>query len=480
MFEITGTEIHIDGKTYPLFVAENLISHYPQYADGLKRAYIIKKYDLGDTILTNYQKIGSYFLLTRRKAILADEVGLGKTAQSSYAAKYLIEHKLVDRVLFITPASLIGQWQKEFETKFIHKDLIELNEGTEDSDYLICNYEKSWKDWFLKYTNERTAIIMDEATKIKNFFTKTAERLYRNNSKYMFLLTGTPIQNSPVDIWSLFQQMHLKWLGDYEWFINQYGVLEDKTNQNGVTFRQITGWRRLDDLNKRIYPLLLRRHRKDVLKELPEVQYYDIEVTLSNKEMFVYKKIKDRILNVRGFDYRIALYTILKRYLDYPKVLVNTHAIKGLVDKSELNITSSKFVVLQELIEELFDKKIIIYSQFADVVDYLAKELNTPYIYHEGIDDTIINEFKQDGHILVTTDKGKYGFNLQEANVIINYDLPWNPDGLVQREGRIVRRGQDQETIIYTLQVSAMNFVEDYIRRVLNKKENIAGEILGD
>ena len=482
---LEGNKFIYNGKEYPLFYAKKLFPE--QFHDFYK----IKKYNLNTDKLYYYQNVGACFLLTRKRAILADEMGLGKTVQSIFAAKYLMDNKLADRVVIMVMKPLINQWLEELK-KFANIDAEIITDFTENGEWLITNYEKCRKPEFKNYLDERTVLILDEATKVKNFNTKTAKELVKNNCEYIFILTATPIQNSPLDLWALVTQLHLNWLGSYWNFINKYAVKEELELKDR-TIMQIIDWKNLNEIREIVEPIVLRRKLRQIYKQIPERESYNIEVDLNDNEMRIYNAIKHLIFKVNGRDYQLGLITILRRYLDFPEVLRNTNAIQELIGKGytsknlfriftekDLMQIPSKLEALKDIIStQNSNDKIVIFTEYKDVAEKLGKALGSTYIFSGNADEKILTDFKANGRILINTNKGMYGLNLNEANVVINYDMSWNPALLEQRIGRVDRLTQNKRVKVFNLIVSMLNNIEEEIIGTIENKKFYSESIIG-
>ena len=469
MYEIDGNFIIKNGYKMPLYMAEDK-----------KYAYRIKKFDINKDGLFPYQYIGSLYLLTRKASILGDFMGLGKTAQALRSSEYLLNKDKEKFCLIVAPkGALVEQWKKEVPkfTKYDAEIIKDIDDNYEKR-YIITNYEKLYKDGFEKILKRKPILILDEVSKIKNFFTLYSQALYKySEPEYMFMLSGTVFENSPIDIWSLFKQMKNNYLEyDYYDFINKYAIIEERERLDGQTFNTIVGWKNMDELKSKIEPLILRRTFNDVSVQLPEKSVEDVYIELNKNELALYHRIERDIKTQKGDEYVLALFTFLKRFLDYPPVLEKNELTRK-YDVS--NIISSKANMLLEIVESLKGSKIVIFSQYSDVVQALGDLLKTRYLYYGDISNEIIDEFNKNKEgILIMTDKGAYGLNLQTATVIINYDLPWNPAVIEQRIGRIYRLGQKNKVLVLNLIINEIGLIERYISRILKEKQSLGMKLL--
>lgn len=469
--KVIGNYIYDGDKKYPLYYSNKL---------GVKDAYKIKAYNVDKSILYPFQYIGACFLLTRKKAILSDDTGIGKTVQALFAADYLLKNNKVSRVIISCPKAITEQWKEEIK-KFVNEKA-EIVENIElDLKYSIMNYEKIRKA--NKMIPKDTCLILDEASKLKNFNTKNAQSLYFvNNSDYIFMLTATPIENSPLDLWALFKQLKNNYFKENseEEFINNYAITEKNTNSKGYNYYTIVGWKDLNKIKRIAYPLILKRTINEVYNQLPEKLVKDVYIELTSVENKVYNRIKNEIINDKGEEYILSLYTLLKRFLDSPDILKSGVLIYDLIEEKNLDIISSKLIKLMEIVDELKENnKIVIFTQYSDMAIKLGNVLETPFLYYGDLSSEVIDKFNNSKKgILVMTDKGAYGLNIQSANVLVNYDLPWNPAILKQRLGRIYRIGQTKKTVIINMQVLGFNKIDNLIRYKLKLKDDISNEVI--
>ena len=446
-------------------------------AKNREEAYRVKKFNLiNENLLMPYQSIGAYFLLTRKRAILSYRMGLGKTPVAIVSAHYLMVNTN-RRVLIICPKPLVKQWVDEI-SKFADSDaeIIDDFDRKYKSKWLVVNYEKIRIDGFEKFFVGDPIIICDEATKMKNFDSILSQRFYRLcHSEYIFMLTATPITNSPLDIWALFKQLKNDYLeSSKKEFLDHYGIMKEIELKSGRKIKIPVDWKNLDELADKVKPLILVKTYDQVYTQLPLKTVVDIFVEISQEEVKVYNKIRSKIYKEKGADYKLALLTYLKRFLDAPKILEKDE----LTEEFSTEI-SSKMLKLLDLVEEYKDKKIIIISQYADVVKELGRILETEYLYYGNISvETVENYLTEEKGILIMTDKGSYGLNLQGANILINYDLPWSDASLEQRIGRVYRIGQTKKVLVFNLVVEQEYLIESYIRQIIGKKRKIGKIVL--
>jgi SNF2 family DNA or RNA helicase len=230
-----------------------------------------------------YQKEGIVFATYREGAIIADEMGLGKTFQAIAAAvckKHLLGFK---KTMVICPASIKGQWKSEIEK--YSREHAEILDGWPDERALryrqstaffhVVNYETVLRDWHAINKADYDLIILDEAQRIKNFDTITAQSIKQLQKKHSLVITGTPIENKLVDLYSIMQFVNPELLGPLWEFSYQHCYFD--TNKHD----KITGYYNLQQLNEKLKQVIIRREKRKVLKQLPEITQYDIPVAMS-------------------------------------------------------------------------------------------------------------------------------------------------------------------------------------------------------
>lgn len=412
-----------------------------------------------------YQVEGILFCAAAGKSILADDMGLGKTIQAIGVAQLLHEHRQIQKVLIICPTSLKYQWQSEIE-KFTTTTatVIEghyLNRQklykTEDSFYKIASYNMAVND--LENINEfqPDLIILDEAQRIKNWQTKVAQSVKKLQSKYALILTGTPIENKLPELYSLVQFIDPLLLGSLYNFTSTY----EQTDETG----KVVGYKDLHQIKERLKPVLLRRTKKEVLKQLPSRTDKNLFVSITNEQ----RKIHDDYYEiVRRLVFRWRQTGFLSEE-DRQRLMIALNMMRM--------VCNSTFIIDQETnhqtkLDELFnileeviatgDEKIVIFSQWERFTRLIASELDNQKIGYANLHGSIpsnkrkdlFDRFNNDENcrIFLSTDAGGVGLNLQAGSLLFNMDLPWNPAVLEQRIGRIYRQGQKKN-------VNIINFV---------------------
>lgn len=404
-----------------------------------------------------YQVEGVAFLAGRGRALLADDMGLGKTLQAIAAAYWMRQHDGVERVLVVCPASLKLQWAREI-AKFTGLQA-QVVQGPVDtrgvqyrrpSPFHVVNYELVMRDLpVINETLRPDLLILDEAQRIKNWRTKIASAVKQVASRYAFVLTGTPLENRLEDLYSLMQVINPRVLGPLWRYLVDFHVTDDRG--------KVLGYRNLSELRRRLRAVMLRRDRSLVRDQLPERIVQRIDVPMSS----VQEGIHDAAVQTAG-----QLAQIMRRRPLTPseqnRMLAALQQARmacdaaGLVDKETEE--SPKLDELETLLDELCRSgglKAVVFSQWermTEMAEQRVRRLGLGAVrLHGGVPTQkrgeLMDRFREDDgvQVFLSTDAGGVGLNLQNAAVLINLDIPWNPAVLDQRIARVHRLGQTQK-----------------------------------
>ncbi len=412
-------------------------------------------YSLINATLYPYQKEGVRFATFRRGAILADEMGLGKTLQAITTA--IMKKKLFGfkRTLVICPASLKEQWKKEVE-KFTAETAIVIEGRPEERQemyrtssafFMILNYETVLRDYVEINRMDPDFIILDEAQRIKNYETKTAYVIKSLRKKHGLVITGTPIENRLTDLYSIMQFVDRELLEPL-WEFSYQHCYFDAVKQD-----KITGYYNLQALSKRMEAVLLRREKKDVIKDLPQVTEQTIPVRMHPDQAAYHMSYARGVAAITQKKY-ISPYDLQRLLMLLNKMRMVCDST-FLVDK-QTNI-SPKMEELKEILLEKMDvknkdSKIIIFSEWVTMLQLIGKMLHENGIGFAQLTGKVavknrgklIRKFETDPHckVFLSSQAGGSGLNLQVADTVINFEVPWNPAKRNQRIGRINRIGQ--------------------------------------
>ncbi len=435
-----------------------------------------------------YQSEGVAFLASRGRALLADDMGLGKTLQAIAAASWLTNNEGVQRVLILCPASLKHQWAREIE-KFTTHSVQIIQGGPEnrtvqyrtDALFFVINYELVLRDLsVIRETLKPDLVILDEAQRIKNWRTKLASTVKLIQSRYVFVLSGTPLENRLEDLYSLLQVVDSRVLGPLWRCLLDFHITDDRG--------KVIGYRNLSELRRRIAPVMLRRNRSLVSDQLPDRTEVSLDIPMTD----VQRELHDSALAAAGRLAAIAKQRPLTpseqnrmmAALQQARMACNA---AGLVDKETQG--SPKLDELARLLEELClqsNRKAVVFSQWAimtEMVESLVRSMGLGCVrLHGGVPSNkrgdLVEKFQQDDavQVFISTDAGGTGLNLQSATVLINLDMPWNPAILDQRIARIHRLGQKQKVQIFLLQ--AENSYEQRVAQLVKGKRNLFDNVI--
>jgi superfamily II DNA or RNA helicase len=435
-----------------------------------------------------YQRDGMVHLAFKERALLADEMGLGKTIQAIAACALLHRMRKADRVLVVTPASLKTEWEEQIQ-RFadLRYQLIfgprgkRLRLYASAPFFTIVNYEQMLADALdVNKLLQPDIVILDEAQRIKNWSTKTAQAVKRLQSRYAFILTGTPIENRIDDIHSLMSFIDPSVLGPMFRFNREFYQLDERGRPSG--------YQNLEQLHKRIRPFLLRRRKADVETELPDRTDQRYFVPLSPKQADSYGAHEGQVARLMSIAKRRPLSQQesekLQRELAMMRMICDTNYILDPEDR-----TCPKLAELEKILEECRnngDVKVLVFSEWArmlELVRELCEKVNIGYALHTGSVPqrrrrAEIQLFKSDPNcrVFLSTDSGSTGLNLQNASVVVNCDLPWNPARLEQRIARAWRKHQTKPVTV--IHLVSEHTIEQRMLETLSSKQALADGIL--
>ncbi len=440
--------------------------------------------------LLDYQRAGALHLAFGGRALLADEMGLGKTIQAIAACELLRQLRRINRVLVIAPASLKTEWQEQI-ARFTETPASILLGGRparlrayrEPVFYTLANYEQIVTDW--REINEvlrPDVVILDEAQRIKNWKTRTAAHLKRLHAPRAFVLTGTPVENRIDEVYSIAEFLDPGLFGSLFRFNRDFYELDDRGKPVAV--------RNLDELQRRLSTIMLRRRKAEVETELPERTAKNYFVPMHPEQKLRYGEYEDqaamlaataarRPLLPKELEKLQLLLSCMRMLCDTPYILDEKCRVCPKLGELE--------AVLDELLSEP-DHKAIIFSEWVRMLDLVAgrlDKLGLGYALHTGSVPQArrreeINRFKADPscRVFLSSDAGATGLNLQCANVVINLDLPWNPAKLEQRIARAWRKNQTRTVRVVNLVTE--NSIESRMLATLELKRGIARGALDD
>lgn len=432
--------------------------------------------------LRDYQKYGYQWLKTlahyRFGGILADDMGLGKTLQSiAYMVSVLPEIRSQQLpAIIVCPASLMYNWHNELG-KFAPEIRAIIADGSKiersrvlhqlsEVDVLITSYPLLRRDVESYAVPSFHTLILDEAQAFKNYATQTAQAVKEIQARYRFALTGTPIENSIEELWSIFDAVFPE-------------LFQDRRTFNELPREKVA---------KRARPFMLRRLKTDVLKELPEKieSLHASELLPEQKKLYMaylakLQKETLKHLNEEGFQKSrikiLAGLTRLRQLCCHPALFVEGY--EG---------SSAKFEQLMEIVEECraSGKRMLVFSQFTEMLSLIRHELADQGVTHFYLDGQtpsaerveLCNRFNEGERdlFLISLKAGGTGLNLTGADTVILYDLWWNPAVEQQAADRAHRMGQ--KNVVQVLRLVSQGTVEDKMHALQQRKKNLIDEVI--
>ena len=477
----------------------------------------------------------------RGRALLADEVGLGKTIEAGIVMKELIQRGLVRTVLVLTPASLTEQWREELQTKF-HESFTVMETPQQwqavreaDAGRWIVSLDRAKLDSHSEAVlgREYDLLIVDEAHKLKNRATRAWQFVNKVRKRYVLMLTATPVQNDLMELYSLITILSPGQLGTVRAFRRHFIEHADARHPKNAT-----------SLRRLLNDVMIRNRRSKVDIRFPKRQAAVYHLELSEPEWMLYNDVTDYIrrrFKDRDSDkhLRLTLITLQKELSSSPQALASTlrkmvadraHGdnvraeLQRFLELAESIPTSRKLRAVREILAR-YPGKFLIFTEYRQTQEAILADLAAQGIsavaFHGGMDinqkEAAIAAFrdglpgddtpaagaatrtadtapavrprgraaktsrqfaKREVRVLVSTESGAEGRNLQFCHQLINYDLPWNPMRVEQRIGRLHRLGQDQDVTIFNL--SCNETIEAHVIDLLARKIRMFELVIGE
>ncbi len=438
--------------------------------------------------LLPYQEAGVLHLAFGERALLADDMGLGKTVQAIAACALLRELHGIERVLVVCPASLKTEWEEQIR---LFSDLpataVFGNASTRRRQYrhggffTLCNYEQVLADGDeLPSLVRPDVVVLDEAQRIKNLRTKTAAAIKKLDSRYAFVLTGTPLENRIDELYSILQFLDPRLLGPLFRFNREYYELDERG--------RAIGYRNLDRLAERVSSVMLRRRKEEVETELPGRTTKTFFVPMTETQRGFYQDYERLVARLAAIARRRALtrdeFEQMQRYLACMRMVCDTPSI--LDDQPH---DCPKMDELERLLPDLLadpERKIIVFSEWVRMLSLVrehAVEAGLEFAWHTGDVPqqrrrAEIRRFREDPdcRLFLSSESGGVGLNLQAADTVINLDLPWNPARLEQRIARAWRKRQTRPVSVVNL--VSEDTIEHRMLALLDQKRALADAVL--
>ena len=433
-----------------------------------------------NSLLRDYQKEGTQFMLRLRRmglnGILADDMGLGKTLQV-IALLESLEGQRTTPCLIVTPASLLLNWENEFKKFHSPLKIVSVNGNKEErknqiltiqDQVVITSYDylKRDKEFYDHLTFD--TMVIDEAQYIKNYKTQAAQSVKYIKAQHRLALTGTPIENSLAEIWSIFDFLMPGYLFKYGYFARNFEKPIVLSDDKEVTRR----------LKKMVEPFILRRLKKNVLKELPDKieETYMVNLSQEEKNLYAANLAAMHEQMEAGEDNKIAILAMLTK--------LRQLCIDARLVYSNVYEPGSKIKMAVEMIQKavLNHEKVLLFSSFTSVLDILAQECSrlgiTYFMLTGATGKTQRNDYVeafQTGDVplfLISLKAGGTGLNLTEASLVIHVDPWWNLSAQNQATDRAHRIGQEKKVQVISL--IAKGTVEEKIQVMQESKKALS------
>lgn len=449
-----------------------------------------------DKILRSYQKDGVFWLRFLEKngfgGILADEMGLGKTLQTlTWMRLQRQDPKVaVAPCLIVCPTSLVGNWAEEARRFVPELRVLEISgadrhsrwDEIEQADLVITSYALLRRDVDQYLEHVFVAVVLDEAQHIKNRSTQNAVAAKKLQATHRLVLTGTPIENSVSDLWSIMDFLMPGYLGGHQSFRRLY----EQPIANGGAFAEVAQKK----LRRKLHPFLLRRLKREVAKDLPPRIDRVAYCPLSADQKLVYKELLAQsrreitdMVDRQGFNR--SRMQILKTLMRLRQVCCHLELLKLPGVKSKY--PSEKLNLFFELVDEALDAehRILVFSQFTSMLAILRRELeqrSLQYCYLDGSTKDrmkVVHAFNTERSIpvfLISLKAGGTGLNLTGADMVIHYDPWWNPAVEDQATDRAHRIGQNRA--VYNVKLISRDTVEEKVLAMQQKKKSVINATL--
>jgi len=419
-----------------------------------------------------YQVHGIEFLLKNNHALLADDMGTGKTVMTIVALKMLYQKARINHTLILCPPGVLHEWERHLEEWAPELVTFFVRGGQETRELIwemkfhvyVTAYDTLARDLesgrlpknMIEYFD---VVVLDEAHHIKNPNSRRSRAIKKLKPKIRWALTGTPIQNKLEDLASIFEFVYPRYLTPYD-------LYEERVKQ-------------------KIEPYFLRRRKSDVMPDLPPKQRQDFWLDLDPKQKVIYEQVEHDIQN----EIEALGYNVTKQH-----IFAKIQKLKQLCNFAPDKLTSPKLELLKEQVEDILESgnKIIIFSQYIDEgvkkLEETFKSYGTAKIMGGQTDAVRIREIERFKHskdvsiLIASLKSGGEGLNLTEASYVVHFDHWWNPATMWQAEDRVHRRGQTHGVNVFSYWMSGT--IDERIYNILKRKglliENVVDSLSED
>jgi SNF2 family DNA or RNA helicase len=431
----------------------------------------------------------------RGRAILADEVGLGKTIEAGLILKEYLVRGLVKKTLILVPASLVLQWSRELSQKFGIQAIAQRKTYVwEQYDCVVASIDTAKRPPHrdIVLSQKYDLVIIDEAHKLKNQKTSNYQFISHLQKKFCLLLTATPLQNKLSELYHLVNILKPGQLGIAQQFQANYASGKRATKNE-------------DHLHDELLKVMIRNRRADAEVRFTKRHVQTIELKLSADEqrlydgvtafvrercatttndlgsLFALVTLQREVCSSRDAVF-LTLTNLFKKTAEHSPQRAKIWELVELIKQIRANTKAEKAM---QLVKDINDK-VIIFTEYRATQEYLLhffkQQKMTAVAYRGGMNrgkkDWMMDLFRERAQILIATEAGGEGINLQFCHHLINFDLPWNPMRVEQRIGRIHRLGQQHDVHIFNF--ATVDTIEQHIVQLLHDKIKMFESVIGE
>lgn len=423
--------------------------------------------------------------------ILADEVGLGKTIEAGLIVSELVQIRKMKRVLVLAPASLLYQWQAEMRDKFeLQFDVNPEAEGFRRLYQVIASLDYAKREDQAKILRgiPWDVVVVDEAHRLKNQKTRNYQLVQSLSTTHLVLLTATPMENELNELYNLVHLVKPDLFGSYMSFYKRF-ILDKRTPKNR------------EELQALLQTVMVRNKRGQVGLHLPDREVHLVPVKIGDGERHLYQTLTNSLRE--QYKRRTSKHLSILPLLTLQRELCSSHhALKETLGRIGTDWLGDQFDTIWELCNQVqvsekekvlleivrkSGERTIVFTEFRATQEALAERLRehglVVFLYHGQLPQrerrAILQQFASSKEgVLIATEAGGQGLNLQHCHRLVNYDMPWNPMRIEQRIGRVHRLGQTQTVEIYNLYATAT--IEEKILTMLYIKIDLFRNVIGE